>query len=211
MSSHGEPADQQSWDERYASAPALWSGRPNHLLVAAVEGGGLQPGAALDVGCGEGADAVWLARRGWRVTGVDVSTVALGRAASAAADAGVSAQISWLQLDLTATDPPAGPWDLVNVQYWHLPREQRVPLWSALAAVVAPGGTLLVGSHDADDPHAAAHHADHPERFYRPDEVVAALGPGWDVRHAGPVRWTRSGEDGEEPAVDLLVNAVRPR
>ncbi|MHB8506878.1 MAG: class I SAM-dependent methyltransferase [Acidimicrobiales bacterium] len=210
------PEGQAAWDERYASVPSLWSGRPNHALVRWVEQHGAQPGRALDVGCGEGADAVWLASRGWQVTGLDISPVALARAGDAARAAGVEEPTSWVQADLTTQAPPAGPWDLVNVQYLHLRPGERPPLWAALAAVVAPGGALLVVAHDRSDPHVASHvdafddasAHDFASRLHDVDEVVAAVGEGWRVLDAGPLRWSRSG--GAEPdAVDLVVAAVR--
>nr|WP_231385985.1 class I SAM-dependent methyltransferase [Rhodococcus aetherivorans] len=100
--------DEELWDERYRSRPALWSGEPNRHLVG--EAAELEPGLALDVGCGEGADAIWLARRGWRVDGVDVSGVALRRAAEHADRAGaeIAGRITWLHENLTAWDPGRG-------------------------------------------------------------------------------------------------------
>lgn len=211
------PEGAAAWDERYSAAPSLFSGRPNHSLVRLVEGGGDRPGRALDVGCGEGGDAVWLAGQGWEVTGVDISSVALGRAADSARAAGVGDRITWVRADL-ATDPlPPGVWDLVNAQYLHLRPDQRAALWVALAARVAPGGMLLVAAHDRSDPHVAEHLASDPgdpetadrvSRFHGSDEVLDALGEGWDVAHAGPLRWTR--RDGPEGgAVDLVVQARR--
>lgn len=101
------------WDERYAERELIWSGKPNGSLVAEVAD--LPPGRALDVGCGEGADAVWLAQRGWQVTGLDVSEVALGRAQALAAAVGV--QVAWVNASLSAYSPAAPGFDLVTVQY----------------------------------------------------------------------------------------------
>ena len=116
--------DAAFWDERYRSSSALWSGQPNPQLV--IEAGDLRPGTALDVGCGEGADAIWLATRGWRVTAVDISTVALERGAAQAGAVGddVGLRISWLQADLIEWNPPAS-YDLVSAQFMHLPKAQR--------------------------------------------------------------------------------------
>lgn len=149
MSEH--PQDEELWDERYRSRPTLWSGEPNRHLVG--EAADLAPGLALDVGCGEGADAIWLAQRGWRVDGVDVSGVALQRAAEHADRAGaeVAGRISWLHENLTAWDPGRGRYDLVSAQYMHLPSPERDVLFRRLGEAVAPGGTLLIVGHHPSD------------------------------------------------------------
>ena len=141
------PHDQAFWDERYRTRPSLWSGQPNLRLTE--ETVDLAPGAALDVGCGEGADSIWLASRAWYVTGIDLSTVALGRAAANAALAGVeiAERITWQHADLTSWVPGAGVYDLVSAQYMHLPAALRDPVFRRLATAVAPGGTLLVVGH----------------------------------------------------------------
>jgi SAM-dependent methyltransferase len=137
------PAD--FWEARYRDSDRVWSGRPNELLVREVAH--LAPGAALDLGCGEGADAVWLASRGWRVTGVDISPTALERAARHAAEAGVADRTAWERHELGESFPE-GVFDLVNVQYLQspVPLDQRAVLRSA-AGAVAEHGTLLVVMH----------------------------------------------------------------
>jgi cyclopropane fatty-acyl-phospholipid synthase-like methyltransferase len=143
--------DEAFWDQRYQSSSKVWSGRANPQLVA--EAAHLPPGVALEVGCGEGADAIWLAERGWRVTAVDLSNVALERAAAHAhqASTDVSQRITWQHADLTQWVPDAASYDLVSAQFIHLPKDQREVLHRRLAEAVAPGGTLLVvGHHTAD-------------------------------------------------------------
>jgi 2-polyprenyl-3-methyl-5-hydroxy-6-metoxy-1,4-benzoquinol methylase len=126
------------WDQRYQSSSNLWSGHVNTHLVTEVSD--LSPGVALDVGCGEGADAIWLAEQGWQVTAVDVSSVALERGAVHALEVGadVAKHITWLRADLTEWIPAAASYDLVSVQFLHLPKEQREVLHRRLAASVAP-------------------------------------------------------------------------
>ncbi|MEU6104213.1 class I SAM-dependent methyltransferase [Streptomyces flaveolus] len=133
------------WEARYRDTDRVWSGRPNELLVR--EAGDLVPGTALDLGCGEGADAVWLADRGWRVTGVDISATALERAAVHAADAGVGDRVAWERHELGRSFPE-GSFDLVSAHYLQspVPLDQRAVLGSA-ANAVADGGTLLVVMH----------------------------------------------------------------
>lgn len=133
------------WESRYRGSGRVWSGRPNELLVR--EASGLTPGTALDLGCGEGGDAVWLASRGWRVTGVDISATALERAAAHAAEAGVGDRATWERHELGRSFPE-GRFDLVSAHYLQSPvaLDQRGVLRRAAAAVAA-GGTLLVVLH----------------------------------------------------------------
>lgn len=150
MTTDSTRTDAEMWDDRYRGSDRIWSGNPNVVLVREVEG--LTPGRALDLGCGEGADAVWLARWGWKVTATDISRVALERAAVHAAEADVADRIDWQWHDLGASFPE-GEYDLVSAQFLHsmgdLPRE-RILRRAALA--VAPGGVLLVVGHMASPP-----------------------------------------------------------
>ena len=165
------------WDERYAAAEQVWSGRPNGALVAEVAE--LRPGRALDVGCGEGADAVWLARRGWDVTALDVSQVALDRAALHARQAG--ATVRWVHAGLVQALLPAGAFDLVSAQYPALRRTPGGDAERALLAAVAPGGTLLVVHHADVDPEQARAHGFDPADYVSPSDVAALLDDGWQI------------------------------
>jgi SAM-dependent methyltransferase len=143
----GQAAD---WDARYSEREgARWSGRPNGRLLAEVAS--LTPGRALDVGCGEGADAIWLARNGWTVTAIDISDVAVTRAQQAAERAG--AAVEWIRGDALRTPFPAGSFDLVSMQYPALPKAAGQAAVRALLDTVRPGGTLLAVYHDLDDEH----------------------------------------------------------
>ncbi len=136
----GPEGQAAEWDARYGERDGtMWSGRPNGRLV--VEVADLEPGTALDVGCGEGADAIWLARQGWTVTAVDVSEVAVGRARAAAEETGV--EVDWRTGDVLATPFPAGSFDLVSLQYPALPKASGAAALTALLDAVRPGGTLL--------------------------------------------------------------------
>ncbi len=173
--------DGEFWDERYRARDSIWSGNPNVQLVTEICD--LPPGRALDVGCGEGADAIWLATRGWTVTGVELSRVALGRAVAHAAAAGpdIAARIDWRQADLGSA-PPDSTYDLVTAHYVQLPREPRTALFGVLAAAVAPGGTLLIVGHDPSDLQTSAHRPPWPQLFYRAQDVVAGLAIGdWEL------------------------------
>jgi SAM-dependent methyltransferase len=204
--------DEHSFEEMYRATDALWSGRPNTQLV--VEAADLPPGTALDIGCGEGADAVWLAARGWRVTGVDFAATALERAAAGAAAAGeeVAARIEWVRADVTQWMPEPGTFDLVSAQYMHLPTEQRRGLFARLADAVRPGGQLLLVGHDFRDIAAGAHRPEEPERFFTAGEVAAALDPAvWEVLVAEARPRPAHQHEGEHITVHDAVLRARRR
>ncbi|MGW7413639.1 SAM-dependent methyltransferase [Streptomyces sp. NPDC054863] len=190
-------SDAEFWDNRYSESNRIWSGNPNSVLVREVTG--LTPGRALDLGCGEGADTVWLARQGWQVTATDISRVALGRAAEHAAEAGVAERVDhqWHRL---GDSFPAGTFDLVSSQFLHseggLPRKE---ILRTAAAAVAPGGTLLIVGHagwaswQQEEPPLADVH------FDTPDELVAALeldGEGWELLIAAEHERIQNAPDG---------------
>ncbi|GCE51422.1 thioredoxin reductase [Thermosporothrix hazakensis] len=167
----GRDQTEQFWEEFYRKQEQVWSGRANPVLVDIVES--LPPGTALDLGCGEGGDAIWLARRGWRVTAVDVSLTALKRASDYAATVGVEDRIDFQQHDL-AHSFPAGTFDLVSAQYFHAPIAfPRDRILQAAARAVAPGGLLLIVDH-ASFPFWSSHHNSHMH-FSTPEEVLAEL------------------------------------
>ncbi|TDQ50721.1 class I SAM-dependent methyltransferase [Actinorugispora endophytica] len=183
------------WDARYSQNHRIWSGAPNAALVR--EAADLRPGRALDLGAGEGADAIWLARRGWRVTAVDVSQVALDRAAEHAAEAEVAGLVDWQRHDL-ATSFPSGVFDLVSAHFLHsfidMPRE-RILRTAALA--VAPGGVLLVVGHAGSPSWAPDSHAD--IHFPTPQEVLESLElpqGQWEVQRCEEYRHPMTDPDG---------------
>jgi SAM-dependent methyltransferase len=192
--------DQAFWDERYRSAPAIWSGNPNAQLVAEVTG--LAPGRALDVGCGEGADAIWLARRGWEVLAADISEVALERAAdhAGATDPAAAARIEWCRVDLLADPPEPDSFDLVSAQFMHLPPEPRRQLFAALATAVRPGGTLLIVGHHPSDLATGVRRPPLPGLLYDADELAAPLDETWEVLVADA-----RPRPGETPAGDQVT------
>jgi SAM-dependent methyltransferase len=166
-----------AWDERYASREQVWSGQPNGALVAEV--GNLEPGQALDVGCGEGADSVWLAAEGWEVTALDVSEVALQRAAIAAEKAGV--QVHWVHAGLLEARLAPRTFDLVSAQYPALSRTPGHDAERSLLAAVAPDGVLIVVHHaDVDTEQAKAHGFD-PAGYVSPADVAGLLDEDWQV------------------------------
>lgn len=137
------------WDARYGASERLWSGGVNPVLEA--EAAQLASGRALDAGCGEGGDSLWLAQRGWRVTGYDVSSVAIARARAESMRLKLDELASFDQRDLAAHPPAESTFDLVSGQYLHVIPSQREPLYLGLAEAVRPGGLLLLVLHDKRD------------------------------------------------------------
>lgn len=235
MDHEGHDGAARHWDEMYRSRPRVWSGRPNPQLVA--EASGLEPGTALDLGCGEGADALWLAEQGWTVTAVDVSAVALERAEQHAAGSVAGNRITWLQRDLDAWAPEE-QFDLVSAQFLHSTEAPWQHPHRVAAEAVRPGGTLLIVGHHPDglppwrsiseqDSHANGHsHAEedsvseghsaahaNPEMFFTAEQAAAELGiapPAWRVEVAASREREATGPDGQ-PAVlaDAVLRATR--
>jgi SAM-dependent methyltransferase len=146
----GATAQAADWDARYRERDgAMWSGRPNGRLVAEVAA--LAPGRALEIGCGEGADAIWLAERGWAVTAIDVSEIAICRAREASRAAGAS--VEWICGDVLQTPFPAGSYDLLSMQYPAFPKAADAATARRLLDTVGPDGLLLAVYHDLDDEH----------------------------------------------------------
>ena len=142
---HSEMFEPPAWDERYAGDGSVWSGDPNAQLVA--EASRLSPGTALDVGCGEGGDVLWLAANGWTVTGADFSANGLARAARHAEEAGVADDVTWWQVDARAFVADGRSFDLVTTHFLHPPDAGMADVAARLWEAVAPGGHLLVVGH----------------------------------------------------------------
>jgi SAM-dependent methyltransferase len=194
----------EDWNERYAQKELVWTAEPNRRFAAEVDG--LEPVRALDLACGEGRNAVWLAERGWRVTGVDFSDVALEKAARLAAGRGV--EVNWVVADVVDLEPEPGAFDLVAVLYLQLPREALLQAMRTAAVAVAPGGTLLVLGHDTTnltDGHGGPKDA---SVLYTAEDLVPALGD-LVVERAEAVERTVPLEDGEAVAIDAFVRAHR--
>lgn len=194
--------DADFWDTRYRENRHVWSGRPNPQLVAEVTG--LAPGRALDAGCGEGADAIWLAQHGWRVTAVDFSSVALAKGAAQAGDLA----IDWRCEDVTSWRPPQ-QFDLVSAQFLHVAPALRERALEQLAAAVVPGGTLLVVGHHRHDVRTPDGRERHLETLFDPEDI--ALDPSCWRREVSEARArTIDGGDGAPfTQLDTVVRAVR--
>ena len=200
--------DATAWDERYADRPLVWSAGPNQFLTEEVAG--LPPGRALDLACGEGRNALWLAEQGWQVTGTDFSAVAIDKARQRAEQLGLEAAFHVADATDTA---PGGPYDLVIVFYLQLPAEQRRAAHRNAAAALAPGGTLVIVGHDRDNLDRGVGGPSSPEVLLSVDGVLADLeGTGLAVERAEQVTRDVEQEDGTmATAIDCIVRAVDDR
>ena len=198
-------SEADEWDARYSERDRVWSGEPNGALVDEMTGA--RPGRALDVGCGEGADALWLARQGWAVTALDISRIALHRARAHADRDNVD--ITWVLSGLLDAELPAGGFDLVSAQYPALRRTADRAAELALISAVAPGGTLLVVHHDIRDAAAARDHGFEPDEWVTPGDVAALLDDSWHT-DVNEVRGRSiSGGAGAHHTHDVVLRAHR--
>ncbi len=193
----------EDWDRRYAAVESLWAAKPNRFLVA--ETSSLPPGRALDLACGEGQNAVWLATLGWTVTGVDFSAVAIGKARARAAREGV--EVEFVCDDLLELHPDASAFDLVLVFYIHIPAEGRRTILERAAEALAPGGTFLLVGHDLANLTDGVGGPSDPALLFTPDDIAAEV-PGLVVEKAERVLRDVDGSD--RPAIDALVRARKP-
>lgn len=194
--------DADGWDARYAGADLVWSAEPNRFVVEVVDG--WTPGRALDLACGEGRNAIWLAQRGWEVTAVDFSQVAIERARRLAADAGVD--VDWRRDDVLAHQADPGAFDLVLLCYLQLPGEQLVEVLRNARRALAPGGAVVVIAHARDNLEHGWGGPQDPAVLPTPDEVVSYL-DGLTVERAGHVTRPVDTDDGQREAIDLVVVA----
>ena len=197
--------DSRGWDRRYAGSEFVWTAEPNRSLAAEVEG--LPAGRALDLACGEGRNAVWLAQRGWRVTGVDFSQVGLDKGERLARERGV--EVQWVLADVVDYAPPPGGFDLVAILYLHLDPAVTRGVLGRAAAAVAPRGTLLVVGHDPTNIEHGHGGPQNPAILMGPEDVAEAL-DGLEVQRAERVRRPVASAGDDAYAIDALVRAVRP-
>ena len=190
----------EDWDRRYAQVANLWSAKPNRFLVAEVAG--LEPGSALDLACGEGQNAIWLAQLGWTVRGVDYSGVAIEKARARASRDGVD--VDFVQADLVTYKPEAAAFDLVLVLYLHIPEGERHAIHARAARAVAPGGTFLLVGHDRTNLTEGVGGPTDTGLLYTPEDVAAELD---DLEIERAERVLRDVAGADRPAIDVLVRA----
>ena len=199
--------DREHWDERYSGDELVWTSTPNEFLVSEVAD--LPPGRAVDLACGEGRNAVWLAERGWSVTGVDFSPVGLAKAQRMAESRQVD--VRWVELAVEDWTAPPNGFDLVAVFYLQLPQPQRSVALTAALASVAPGGTLLVVAHDHDNLTRGFGGPQDAAVLYSVGDVTdVAEANGLIIERAEQVIRLVATESGNRKAIDTLVRALRP-
>ena len=199
--------DAPSWNERYRTEDLIWRAEPNRSLVEEVVG--LAPGRALDVACGEGRNAVWLASQGWRVTGVDFSVEGLAKARRVAAERSVV--VEWIEADVTSWLPRSSSYDLVLLAYVHMPAALRTQLHRHMATGVAPGGTLLVIAHDLTNLVNGYGGPQNADLLFTPEDVVHDVADiGMDVVVAKRIERPVDTAEGERVAIDVVVKMSRP-
>ncbi len=196
--------NRDDWNRRYEGSELVWTARPNRFLVAEAEG--LAPGRALDLACGEGRNAVWLAEQGWQVVGVDFSDVAIAKARQLADARGVA--VEWVVADLLAYGPEQRGFDLVILFYVQLAEEERRRIVRAGADAVAPGGMLLLVAHDSSNIAEGHGGPQDPAVLYTAEDVAVDLA-GFRIERAERVERPVETPDGERIALDALVRAVR--
>jgi 2-polyprenyl-3-methyl-5-hydroxy-6-metoxy-1,4-benzoquinol methylase len=198
--------DNHAWDRRYADSEFIWTVHPNRFLVE--EAASLPPGRALDLACGEGRNAVWLAQRGWEVIGVDFSQAGLAKAQRLASERGVHTE--WIAADLLDYRPAPRAFDLVLICYLQLPADQRAQVVHAAADGVAPAGTLLIVAHDRENIQNGHGGPQDPTVLYTAEDIIGDLaGSGLRVQRADRVRRPVQTSDGERVALDALLRATR--
>jgi SAM-dependent methyltransferase len=194
----------RDWDQRWEDKRLHARGEPSPVVIAALEH--LAAGTALDLGCGAGRHAVWLAEHGWRVTAVDFSAEALRQGRDRASDRG--SDIDWVEHDLRGYSPPPAAFDLVLVAYLHLPARERRAILASASAALAPGGTFLLVGHDLTNLGTGAPGPSSPGVLYTPEDVVPEL-IGLTVTRAEQVKRVSEAEDGTTvDAIDALVLAT---
>jgi SAM-dependent methyltransferase len=192
----------EDWDRRYASAENVWSAKPNRFLVSEVSA--LEPGRALDLACGEGQNAIWLATRGWDVTGVDYSEVAIAKARSRAERERVPAR--FVCADLTVYEPDAA-FDLMLILYLHVAASERRHILAKAAGALEPGGTFVLLGHDSTNATEGVGGPSDVNLLYTADQIASEL-PDLVIEKATTVLRDVDGETRD--AIDVLVRARRP-
>ncbi len=199
--------EREDWNARYAASELVWGAAPNRFVEAELRD--LHPrGRALDLACGEGRNAIWLAKLGWTVTAVDYSRVALERGRRLAVEQGV--EVEWIEADVTGFVPPAGAFQLVVIAYLHLPPPDLRVVLAHAAATLCPGGTLFMIGHARRNLSDGVGGPQEAAILWEPAEIaheIAAV--GLSVRRVEHVRRPVDTPAGTKDAIDTVLRAER--
>lgn len=198
----------EAWNERYAAKELVWGAMANRTVAS--ETASLRPGEALDLACGEGRNAVWLANGGWTVHAVDFSDVAIKKATALAEHDGVAAKINFECADICTMPLQSKRYDLILMSFVQLPQARLAPIVGRAARAVAPGGAFLLVGHDTENLTRGRFGPQDPELLYRAEEIVAALGDVLTIEKACRVHRQIIADDGFHGAIDCLVRARAP-
>lgn len=188
------------WDARYEAKGALWGAEPNQYLAEIAQT--LDPGTALDLGCGQGRNSLWLASRGFEVTGLDLSPVAIEQATAVAAE--LDLNVSFESVDLTTWDPSDRVWDLVALTYLHLSNKRRPVVHDAARRAVAAGGRVVVIAHHLDNFENGVGGPPVPDLLFTEQQLANDFSDLEILRNEKVIRTTDEGD-----AIDLVFVAVR--
>ncbi len=200
---------QQKWNERYTKKDLIWSAAPNHVFVREV--GTMKPGKALDVACGEGRNALWLAEQGWDVTGMDFSDVAIGKAKQIAAKRSLS--INWIAADASSFELPQHEFDLAAILYLHTPPEERERWMANVINSIKPGGSFIYIAHDTSNIEHGVGGPQDLSLLPSLEEITSTL-TGFEIQKAEVVdrpveNDPGHGQDLEGVAKDSIIHAVK--
>ncbi|MCL4434355.1 MAG: class I SAM-dependent methyltransferase [Actinobacteria bacterium] len=197
--------EKSEWDQRYKTNDLVWGWEPNQLLVQEVEG--MDPGRSLDMACGEGRNAIWLASQGWQSTGVDFSQEGLKKGKQLATEKGLS--VDWIAADLREWQPPESAYDLIVSLYVHMPPPDLTRVHKKAIKALAPGGTILVIGHDLTNLTDGYGGPPFPEVLFTPEQIAEDF-QELVIEKAERAKRTVSTDEGERTAIDTLVRVHRP-
>jgi 2-polyprenyl-3-methyl-5-hydroxy-6-metoxy-1,4-benzoquinol methylase len=191
---------QDMWNDRYRESETVFGHEANQFLVEVAAD--LEPGTALDLGCGQGRNALWLAKLGFTVTGLDLSPVAIEQARARAAELGIDATFE--SVDLLTWDPHGQEWDLVLLAYIHVPEDLRRAVHAVAERAVAPGGRVVVIAHHLDNLTGGVGGPSRPDWLFTQEQLADDFSALDIVRNERVVRRAEYGE-----ALDIVCVAAK--
>ncbi|MCW8902449.1 class I SAM-dependent methyltransferase [Sedimenticola sp.] len=199
--------ERDEWNQRYTASDFIWTVNANRFLTAELVG--QSRGRALDLACGEGRNAVWLAQQGWKVSAVDFSDVAIDKGRRLATTLGVASRIEFIDADLRQYQPAPQTFDLVALIYLQIPLNQLTPILLRAAAALRPGGTFLLVAHDSDNLRRGYGGPQHPAMLYAAEDVAAAVEGPLRIEKATLVERVVATAEGSKLAIDCLVRGTK--